>query len=231
MNTAFRKYRSLVILLVLLASAPAARAQDDGRIIFSDPKSKDGEVISDEDLLPKTHSLAANLMIGTGGFGIGALYRYSFNDVFSWFADFTFTEAQDDRQREAYDPYLGQIPLNKVNYVFRIPLFVGGEYRLFADEIVENFRPQIGGGVGPVLLYISPADGDFFASLDRGSTRLTFGGFLAAGADFGFDRSNVLGVRARYFLIPVPPGVVSVNAGPMDNANGFYVGLMFGKAF
>ena len=62
-------------------------------------------------------------------------------------------------------------------------------------------------------------------------THYTYGGFLGAGAQFGFDRSSVLGVNVRYFIIPVPEGIRSVQQGELANANGFYITLNFGSAF
>jgi len=222
---------SITFFLSLLLLSSVLHAQDEGRIIFTDPKSSDDKVLSDDDLKPRTQGWGGDLMIGTDGFGIGFFYSYTFSDVFSIFANTSFSEAKDDRQRDYYDPWYGQYSLNKVNYVFRIPLFFGMQYRLFKESIVDNFRPFVNGGAGPVMLYISPARGDFFSSLGGGHTRFTYGGFLGAGAQFGFDRSNILGVNVRYYLIPIPEGVQAVEQGNLTNANGFYITLTFGTAF
>ncbi|MCB2203224.1 outer membrane beta-barrel protein [bacterium] len=222
----------------------AAFAQDGGRIIFTDPKTEGDEVLSEEDLRPRRHSWGADLMIGNDGFGLGFFYGYAFSDVLSSFANLSLSEAKDERQKDFYNPWTGQYSPNKTHYVFRIPLFLGLQYRLFKEEIVDNFRPFINGGAGPVMLYVSPADpeGDFLSSLGGGTTHYTFGGFLGAGAQFGFDRSSVLGVNVRYYIIPVPDGVSSVVVGDenapdgrrpvqLANANGFYIALNFGTAF
>ncbi len=170
-------------------------------------------------------------------------YSYSFSDVLSSFANLSFTEAKDNNQRDYYDPYFGQISPNKINYVFRIPLFIGLQYRLFKDDIVENFRPFINGGAGPVMLFVSPVRGDMFSSLyDGGTSHYTFGGFIGAGAQFGFDRSSIFGLNIRYMIIPVPDGIYSVGIPdpndrelliptPLENANGFYITVNFGTTF
>lgn len=214
-----------------------AFAQEGGRIVFTDPKSEGDEILSEDDLEARRHSWGADLMIGTDGFGLGFFYNYAFSDVISGFANLSFSEAKDDRQRDVIDYYYGTYSLNKTHYVFRVPLFFGLQYRLFKDEIVDNFRPFVNGAAGPVMLYVTPAEpgSDFLGSLGGGTTHYTFGGFFGAGAQFGFDRSSVVGVNVRYYLIPVPEGISSVRVGDEDvalpNANGFYITLNFGTAF
>lgn len=228
----YRNIGLFALIFVLACASSPLVAQEGGRIVFTDPKSED-EILSEEDLQPRTQSWGADIMIGTDGFGLGFFYTYAFTDVITAFANLSLTEAKDDRQRDYYNPWLGQYSPNKTHYVFRIPLFFGMQYRLFKEQIVDNFRPFVNAGAGPVMLYVSPADpeGDFLSSLGGGTTRYTFGGFLGAGAQFGFDRSSVIGVNVRYFIIPVPEGVQSVQQGYLENANGFYIALNFGTAF
>jgi hypothetical protein len=220
-----------LIPIALLFLVTPTRAQDGGRIIFTDPKSSDEKILSEEDLQPRTHAWGADLMIGTDGFGIGFFYSHALSDVTTAFTNISFSEAKDDRQRDFIDPWYGQYSLNKTHYVFRIPLFFGLQYRLFKESITDNFRPFFNGGAGPVMLYITPSQGDFLSSFGGGQTRYTYGGFLGVGANFGFDRSSVFGVNVRYFIIPIPEGIRSVEQGAMSNANGFYITLNFGSAF
>ena len=181
-------------------------------------------------------------MIGNDGFGLGFFYNYVMTDVITAFANLSLSEAKDERQKDYFNYWTGQYSPNKTHYVFRIPLFFGLQYRLFKDAIVDNFRPFVNAAAGPVMLYISPADpdGDFLSSLGGGTTKYTYGGFLGAGAQFGFDRSSVLGATVRYYIIPVPDGVSSVivpdgeqnvRAAQLENANGFYIALNFGMTF
>jgi hypothetical protein len=227
----------LVLAGLLSLWSQSAFAQDGGRIVFTDPKSEGDEILSEEDMAPRKHAWGADLMIGIDGFGIGFFYTYAFSDVVSGFANLSLSEAKDERQRDGFDYWYGQYSLNKTHYVFRVPMFLGMQYRLFKESIVDNFRPFVNGGAGPVMLYVSPADpeGDFLSSLGGGQAKYTFGGFLGAGAQFGFDRSSVLGVNVRYYIIPIPSGISSVRVGPdpveMPNANGFYITINFGTSF
>jgi hypothetical protein len=223
--------RFVLLFLAVLGSAQNLSAQEDGkRIIFTDPKSKD-KPVGESELLPKNNSWGFNLMIGMDGFGLGGFYGYTFADELTLFTNLSFSEARDARQIDYYDPWYGVYNPNKENYVYRIPLLVGLQYRLFKEEIVDNFRPFVNAGMGPVLMYITRADMDFFSGLFHGRSKYTFGGFIGVGSQFGFDRSYVLGVNIKYFIIPLPPGVQSVQQGTLNNANGFFITLDFGSTF
>lgn len=232
-----------IALLLLLPAAASAQEEKGGRIVFTDPKSDDSKFLTEEDLAPRANSWGADLMIGTDGFGLGFFYGYTFDDVLTTFVDLSLTEAKDNNQRDYYDPYYGQISPNKTHYIFRIPLFFGVQYRLFKDDIVENFRPYVSAGAGPVLLFVSPVQGDVFSSLWNGGTsKYTYGSFLGGGARFGFDRSTLFGLDVRYMMVPVPSGISSVVVpdpnrpgeympSPLQNADGFYISLNFGTTF
>ncbi len=228
-----KNYLIVLALMTVVCSPYVALAQDveGGRIVFTDPKAEDDEKLSEEDQTPKWHAWAVDLMVGTDGFGLGFTYAFSFDDVLSANFNFSITEAKDDRQVDYTDPYGGQYSPNKLNYVFRMPFFGGLNYRLFSETIAENFRPYVSAGAGPVMLYVSRSKGDFFSSLGGGDFHWTFGGYVGGGALFGFDRTRVLGVNIKYFMIPVPDGIQSVIYGPLDNADGFYISLNVGQAF
>lgn len=219
------------IFIVLTLCTAGLYAQDEGRIIFRDPKSGGDKPMSEEELQPRNNAWGADLMVGMDGFGLGAFYHKVFSEVLTGFITLSITEAQDARQKDFYTYYGEQISYNKINRVFRLPLIAGLQYRLFKEAIADNFRPYLNGGVGPVMLYITPYASDFFKYLDRGTVEYTFGGFIGVGAQFGYDRSAVFGVNLRYYIIPLPSGIRSVREGTMSNANGFYITINFGTGF
>jgi hypothetical protein len=230
----------VAITLLFIFSAGPLRAQDDGgRIVFTDPKSSQEKPLSEEDLQPHVHAWGMDVMIGTDGFGFGGFYNRVLSDEWTLSASLTFSEAKDTHQKDTYDYWGQQISLNKINRIHRIPLLFGVQYRLFKDEISDNFRPFASAGAGPVFLFITPCNSDFFSDLDEGYFKMTLGGYVGIGANFGFDRSTVLGVNIRYYVIPVPKGIQSVYDAESDtkfartlaNANGFFVSLSFGTAF
>ena len=222
----------IAVALAILALSGSLRAQDDGRIVFKDPKSRGQEVLSEDDLKPHTNAWGGDLMLGNDGVGVGTFYHVLFSEDLTGIAEISFSEAKDFREIDVVDYYYGnQFSPNKVNRVFRVPLFFGLQYRLFREDIVDNFRPFINGGVGPVMLYITDAKREFFSSLGFGHARYTYGGFVGAGAQFGFDRSSVFGLNLKYLIIPTPKGTQSVEQGELPNANGFFIALSIGLAF
>jgi hypothetical protein len=222
----------LTIPLAAILFSSSLWAQDDGRIVFKDPKSQGQDVLSEEDLRPRTNAWGGDLLLGNDGVGVGAFYHVLLSEDLTGCTELNISEAKDARQIDYVDYYYGnQYSPNKENRVFRIPLFFGLQYRLFREEIAENFRPFINGGVGPVLLYVTDAKKEFFSSLGSGQARYTYGGFVGAGAQFGFDRSSVIGLNLKYLIIPTPKGTKSVVQGEMPNANGFFIALSIGMAF
>jgi hypothetical protein len=232
----FRSFFPILCLSISLA-APAVRAQEDDRIIFTDPKGKDGKALTEEDLRPRKHAGGLDFMIGTDGFGIGFFYNRSLTGVLTAFANLSLSEVHDSRLREYFDYFGTAHSINKVNRIYRVPFHIGLQYRLFKDDIVENFRPFVNCGAGPVLLYIAPArdaqdnEKELFSSIGEGHPEYTFGAFAGFGAQFGFDRGSVFGLNIRYYIVPVPSGIRSVDQGELDNANGFYIALTLGIAF
>jgi hypothetical protein len=225
------RFSRLVIFALLLLPASLC-AQDDGRIVFKDPKNQNEDLLSEEDLHPRTNAWGVDVMVGNDGVGLGLFYHLLFSEDLTGFADLSFSEAKDARQIDFVDYYSGtQWSPNKENRVFRIPLFFGLQYRLFREEIVDNFRPFLSGGIGPVLLYITDAKREFFESLGVGHPKYTYGGFLGGGAQFGFDRSSVFGLNLRYMIIPTPKGTQSVKQGELPNANGFFITFNIGMTF
>lgn len=220
-----------LVCLVILTPAGLVRAQDDGRIVFTDPKSKDSKVLSEDDLRPRVHSWGADIMLGDDGFGLGFFYSRAFDEELSAFANLSLSEAKDSRQVDYVDPFGVPYSPNKINHIYRIPLFFGLQYRLFKDDIVDNFRPFVNGAAGPVMLYVVPTDREFFSGLTHGKARYTYGGFLGTGAQFGLDRTSVIGVNIRYYIIPIPSGIRSVEQGDLRNADGFFITLNFGMSF
>ena len=236
-----------IIAFALTFNSTELKAQDDGgRIVFTDPKSKDDKTLSEDALDPNDRAWGVDLMIGDDGFGLGFFYHFLLTDVTTLFLTTSFSETKDPDQVEQIGFFGETLASNKLNHIFRIPLFVGLQYRLFKDDIVENFRPFVNGGAGPVMMLVSPAviNGereDFFGSIGYAQAKYTFGGFLGAGAQFGFDRSSILGVNIRYYIIPTPDKVAGIAVRDpetdgfygkeLPNANGFFITLNLGTTF
>ncbi len=238
--------RRLLVPLLSLAgllclAAPPLSAQDEGgRIIFKDPNEKE-KPPAKEELRPRYHAWGAELMVCEDGFGLGLFYRYEFSQSLSVMAHTSFSESKDSRTFVTYDYYGQEIPLNKINRIFRVPLFFGLHYRLFPEALADNFRPYVGAGAGPVFIYTTPLydaqgqDMDWFKAFGHGHPYYAAGGYVGAGAYFGFDPRALFGLNFRYYIIPLPKGIPSVfyQGAVVDkpDANTFMITLTIGGAF
>ncbi|HUL42946.1 MAG TPA: hypothetical protein VLY03_01175, partial [Bacteroidota bacterium] len=120
----------------------------------------------------------------------------------------------------------------EVNRFLVLPLFVGIEHRLFADQIVDNFRPYVTAAAGPAMIYVFPYNEEYFSALGHGQAKYTAGGFIGAGAYFGSERSTVLGLNMRYYYIPYPSGLESLTyVSPKTQFGGFFITLTFGSGW
>jgi hypothetical protein len=185
-----------------------------------------------------------DILVSDGGIGAGGFYWREITPRIAGFINLSVSEAKDSREVEFYNPWTGQqfVP-GKVNRFLVIPLQVGAQYRLFKDQIMDNFRPFVGIGIGPTMIYATPYDRDFFSALGHGKSYYTVGGFVGAGAYIGSDVSSLVGINFRYYFVPYFGGINSMDAtiiggegGPeerfvrKDQFGGFYITFTFGMA-
>jgi hypothetical protein len=189
------------------------------------------------------------MMSGSGGFGAGLFYRHRFqvDSAWYWLVSFSVSDVKDNQELEYYDYWTGSMfTPGKLNRFYAIPLFVGVQYRLWKDDIVDNFRPYVTVAAGPAIVFVAPfvkeervtlEDGstvivqeevEFFKSLGRGRAHYTIGGYLGAGAFFG-SLNSPIGLSARYVYLPVFGGLPSMGFGDYSlkkyNFGGFNIVL------
>lgn len=172
-----------------------------------------------------------NIMISTNGFGAGLFYRREFSDVISAAFDVTVSESRDDDEKEFTDIYGRPISIGKVNRFLIIPMIFSIEKRVFKDDILDNFRPYLTGGVGPTMIYVFPYNEEYFSALGKGQLKYTFGGYIGAGAFFGSERSSLLGLNLRYYYVPYYSGIESLEGSSKTQFGGVYISLSFGSAW
>jgi hypothetical protein len=164
--------------------------------------------------VPLRNVWGLDFLISDDGFGMGAFYRRLFTEDLSGFVTFSISESKDDREVERFDPFtqVSFVP-GKLSRFIVMPLMAGVQYRLFREDIVDNFRPFVTAGAGPTVVFAAPfvefiqhqnfieyRQLEFFNSLGKGRPYYTVGAFLGAGANFGSDRGSVFGVSARYYF-------------------------------
>jgi hypothetical protein len=178
-----------------------------------------------------TTAWGVDLLISNGGFGMGTFYRHTYNDDYAGFIDLSFSEAKDDEEKDFVDYYGRLVTPGKVHRFLVIPLFAGVQKRLFKDDIVDNFRPYVNIAAGPTILYVFPADQEYFNAIGNGHPVYTAGGYAGIGAYFGSERGSIMGLNLRYYVIPYPAGIESMTGVQKKQFGGFYISINFGSAW
>ena len=232
--------RKLIVMVFLgilgiSCTAAAVHAQDgDSAMVFANPLNP----LVTIDTSAPTSAYGMDVLFSNNGFGLGFFYRKEYSRTFQGFVSLAISEAKDNNEVEYYDPYTYQsIVPGKINRFMVFPLTFGIQYRLFEDEIMDNFRPYISGGVGPAAVLSSPYEKEFFNSLAYAQTHWTFNAFVGGGAFFGGEQGNIMGVSFRYYWIPVFGGVpslldpISGSETKKSDFGGFFISINFASSF
>ncbi len=190
----------------LLGISLLAAQSKDSTIIFSSP---------DADILTPVQSSyndawGVDILLSNNGFGFAGFFRHQYTRELSGTVTLGIAESKDDNEVEYFD-YWGQsyVP-GKVNRFLMMPVMFGAQYRLFADDITDSFRPYINGGAGPTVVLASPYEREFFNSLGYGRAHYTLGAYVGLGAFFGSEAGSLSGINIRYYYIPFSNGIESL---------------------
>ena len=177
--------------------------------------------------------LGLDIMFSEGGFGLGGFYRRQFSEKITGFTDISFSEAKDEREIEYYDYFTNQTyTIGKKNRVFLIPVNFGLQYRLFEDVIYDNLRPYLNAGVGPTMVLTTPYDKEFFNAFGNASIKVAAGGYFGFGANFGLDKSSLVGINVRYYIIKFfDQGVENLRGKYNKTLGGFFLTINLGMMY
>lgn len=211
--------KSLSLLAILLISVINVNAQGIGKLAPIKPPEK----------FPP-NALGGDLVFSEGGIGLGGFYKHSFSTELTMISTFSITEAKDDNEFTYIDPYtLQTYTFGKVNRVFLIPFTIGLQYRMFAEEISDNLRPFVDFGVGPSFVITTPYDQDFLKGFGSAHNNFAAGGYVGIGANFGLDKSSLVGLNVRYYYVRLfNGGVESLRNKPRNNFGGIFISLSLG---
>jgi len=210
--------KTLFVSLILLIPFINLNSQSIGEI--APPK---------EPIIFPPNALGVDLMISDGGFGFGGFYRHAVSEHFTLFTDISFSESKDEREFEYIDPFGNKFTFGKKNRVFVVPLTFGAQYRLFAKELADNLRPYINAGVGPSIIITTPYNEEFFNAFSFAQTRVAAGGYIGFGANFGLNKSSLIGLNFRYYIIKLfGEGVESLAGRSKNVIGGFFVTFNIG---
>ena len=234
---------SLFVVPVVAQDLPST----DTTIVFQ-PASPD--LITASTYKPMRDAWGIDLMVSNNGFGLGGFWRHEYTDELSGFISLAISDVKDEGEVEFFDQFSGQsfVP-GKKNRLLMFPMSFGVQYRLFKDDIVDNFRPYISAAIGPSMIFVAPysntitvpAPGggtftyteqvEFFNSLKYGQARYTLGGYIGGGAYFGLDKGTLSGVSIRYYFIPFSNGIEILERVYVKNFGGFFITLNFGSMY
>lgn len=179
-----------------------------------------------------SNSWGIDIMFGDAGFGLGTFLRKQFDVKWSAFADISFSETKDEREFEYID-YFGNIfTVGKKNRVFQVPLNFGAHYRIFENTVADNLRPYLSAGVGPTIIITTPYEDEFFNSFGRAQAKYALGGYIGLGANFGLDKSSLVGINVRYYYSKIlSGGVESLEGRKKTEIQGFFITLNLGLMY
>lgn len=235
------------LFIILLAAPSLAVGQDtDTSIVF---KPANPDLIRASTYTAPTDAWGFDVMVSNNGFGVGGFFRHEFSDELSGIAMLGISDVKDDAEVEYFDYFGNSIIPGKKNRLLMFPFMFGVQYRLFKDDIMDNFRPYVSGGLGPTMMFVAPyayyrtsrgpngetitltEEVDFFKSLKYGQAKYTIGGFIAAGAYFGSPYGTLLGLSIRYYLAHFPQGIEILDDRRISNFGGFYITLNVGSFY
>ena len=244
------RFLKIVFLLLTFFSFTSLQAQrlqtPDTTIIFT---PSNPNLVRTENYRPFTQAWGLDILTSNNGFGFGTFYRYEIDEELSFIASFAISDVKDEAEFEQYDYYTGQnfVP-GKINRLLLLPLHACVQYRLFKDDIVDNFRPYVTAGLGPTMVFVAPYATyttayfgnlsyteaqkiDFFTSLKYGKLRYTVGGFVGAGVNFGMEKGTLTSLSVRYLIAPFANGIEVMRGGYIKNFGGLFIYLTFGSMF
>ncbi len=119
--------------------------------------------------------------------------------------------------------------MGKKNRVFLLPVNFGAQYRLFQDAIYDNLRPYLNAGIGPTFVVTTPYEREYFNAFGYAKAKVALGGYFGFGANFGLDKSSLVGINVRYYIVHMFDGGVESLEGKLRNdIGGIYLTINLG---
>jgi hypothetical protein len=202
----------LIITAILIISSVNVNAQGIGQVVPDKPP-----------IIFPPNAFGLDLIFSEGGFGLGTFYRHSISETVTFFTDFSVSEAKDPQEFtynyiDIFGNYQTSTP-GKINRAFIMPLNFGIQYRLFDNVIFDNLRPYVDAAVGPTMVVTDPYNLEFFKAIGKAKARFTLGGYFGIGANFGLDKSSLVGINLRYYIIHFFNQGVNI----LDNTDGTHL--------
>lgn len=229
--------RTVLVALVLFGlgggNGLAQSAEDEGKPLYG-------------------NGLGFNIALTNSGFGIGAFWQRALSFHYTFISEFTMGAGKDSREQRFFNFWGESYIPGKANYLLMVPLQVGIQRRLFADDIQDNFRPFLQFSAGPTFGWVSPyfkdSNGngvwdpdlnektyDSISAFPRGKGRMGAGSVVALGAHFGRSRKVTQSLRFGVSFIYFPDGIELMQkgireSGPQEFFVSPVISLSFGRS-
>ena len=211
--------KRLSLLAILLISIINVNAQGIGEIAPEKPPEK----------FPP-NAIGADIIFNNGGIGLGSFYKRTISDELTFITAFSISEAKADNEFTRIDPYTYQTyTVGKKNRIFLIPITFGLQYRIFQNSLYDNLRPFIETGIGPSFVITTPYELEYFNSFGKAHNNIALGSYIGLGADFGINKSSLVALNVRYYIVHLfNDGVESLYGVKENNFGGIFINLSLG---
>jgi hypothetical protein len=143
------------------------------------------------------------LQVGEQGTGVFFHQTWRSSDKLQWLFHGKIFDVKGDEQMMIYDYYTGRYRSVGDKYVFIVPLFGGGKYFPFANQIANNFAPFVTGQLGPVLTIDGAESNTFSTRWGKSKGIWSVGGYAGVGVDFLMANGMMVSVGAGMDILPM----------------------------
>ncbi len=166
-------------------------------------------------------SWSVGVLYSENGFGLYGTYFKDIGKTTDLFFKLSFSGVTDDREIEYYDIYGNTFVRDKENRLFKIPLSIGIQKYVFADDLEGNFRPIVNAGIAPALIVSNPYEKGFFTAIPYSKAAFAIGPFIGAGLVFQEAKNLGMAITFNYYYQPVIVNeVMSLKDKPIKNVGG-----------
>lgn len=171
-----------------------------------------------------------NFNYNESGFGFAGSYSLPISHSTEFQANLLISGVSDSREFEEFDPFGNSRIRDKENRVFMIPLSLGIQHYLFADDLEGNIKPLVSIGISPALIITTPYDQSYFKAFGDAKTSFAAGGYVGTGLEFRQSKNLSMSFNVRYYYLPVLGSEVrSIRTSTIDDVGGLQ--LSFGINF
>lgn len=171
-----------------------------------------------------------NFNYNESGFGVAGMYSFPVSKSTDIQANILVSGVSDPREFKDFDPFGNSWIMNKVNRVYMVPLSIGVQHYLFADDLEGNIKPLVTAGISPALIVTTPYDKSYFNAFSYAHASFAFGGFIGTGLEFRHNKNLGLSFNVKYYYLPVLGNEVkSITTNTIDDVGGLQ--LSFGVNF